>query len=202
MRLREMILGKSVKIVPVKLPDNGESMEDTIIISAPDVHLVEISLIKNIKGANPSSDYNIAEKVLDLCRNTGIQIEKILPIHLEKIGYKVDKFSFTTAFTNFRDLEGGVLIGEDKAVSFSTMKDWEVANITNQIGSGENANPDSKELIRLTQELQGYKWSIVSSEKVPNKGLRYVIIAKEKIEEITEPVSVSPFLQAPAVWKN
>ncbi|MDO8570942.1 MAG: hypothetical protein Q7R97_05140 [Candidatus Daviesbacteria bacterium] len=195
MGIREMILGKPVKIVPEKL-------QDTIVLTTPDVHLVEISLIKNIKGTNPSSDYKIAERVLELGNNTGIPLEKILPIHLEKIGYKVDKFTFTTAFANFRDLEGGVSIGEDKAASFSIMKDSEVASITNQIDSGNNANEDSKELMRLTQELQGYKWSIVSSEKIPNKGLRYVIIAKEKIEEIAEPVSVSPFLQAPAVWKN
>lgn len=195
MGLLEKFLTKPV-FAPIKLPDNGgsflppQNLENTI---------VEISLIKNIKGKNPNSDYNIAEKVLDYCKNTGIKIEQIMPASLEKIGYKIEKFTFNTTFQNFRDLEGGVLIDKDQAVSFQKMEEWEVIKASNQIEN--RANAGDKELIRLSDELRGFQWDIVSSEKIPNKGLKAVIIARGKLEEIPS-LNTSPYLTVPVNWKN
>lgn len=214
-----MILGKPIKIVPVKLPENGESflipqnLEDTI----PYTYRVRLTCIETSSKGDFSKVKDASVAVGDT--DNALPQEAVFDA-LHKSINKQHVIKEASTECAFREL-----LSELERVKFDD-KVWIVSKVKRQselrlqsgnsyveLGSEKNANLGA--LIR-TDELQ-----IILGGKIDANFLADVlsnnngiidlkgIILKDpieinKIEQFnTEVISeISPFLQAPAVWKN
>lgn len=178
-------LEKLLKYVPAELPDNGGSflppqdLKNTVTLVTPDSYLVKIALVKNVRDG----DYEQVVATLDSIKKTPLDAETLIPWALDKIGYRVEAVTFTTKFNEVENLVGGMMLNEDQLASFRNMASEELNDDTPKLLGTEEASEENKELIKLSAELAGKEWQIINYRGGLNKGIRAIIVIKEKNHE-------------------
>lgn len=197
------ILNEKVPAPTIKqqntLPDNGGSFlpQNPIQNTAP--YIVEVSLVKDVKGSSGlSSDYYVTSEFLKSCKiefkegkcvnkKEMIDAETILPNALEQVGYEVKRFTLSTTFQDWDKLEKNLLIGPDWVASIREMKEEELAANKNLIKSGIRS--EDNEWVKFSKELQGGEWKVACRREIPGQGLKTVLVGKKKMDVIQQPVT-------------
>lgn len=203
------ILNKLVKAfdpkkpAPLPLPDDGgsnmpnQSLDQTIPLPTHTPNFIRLSLIRNVK----EGDYNATIQALQVIKLTEIDAEKVIPEALKQgHDYEVEERIIKAGFEN-SNLQGGTLIGSEQLASFRPMSRMEVEDISKFIEAGPMDEMD-KQLIPLSQVLQGAEYKIVKAGEVPGEGVRALIIVKEKKEQLVQIEEVISTVQIPEVQQQ